>query len=103
MLRNDESEVAESLVCPVCSFPYITGIPLFHDILVQPSIFWSSSNYKMHNFILVELVFPLLIRILHVAHSNHGTKRFFPNTDELKAVLSSDPFLLGMILFLFIL
>lgn len=100
MLRNDESEVAESLVCPVCSFPYITGIPLFHDILVQPSIFWSSSNYKMHNFILVELVFPLLIRILHVAHSNHGTKRFFPNTDELKAVLSSDPFLLGMILFL---
>ncbi|EFO62786.1 Hypothetical protein GLP15_687 [Giardia lamblia P15] len=100
MLRKDESEVAELLVCPVCSFPYITGIPLFRDILMQPSIFWSSSNYKMHNFILVELVFPLLIRILHVAHSSHGTKRFFPNTDELKAVLSSDPFLLGMILFL---
>lgn len=100
ILRKDESEALEPLVCPVCSFPYITGLPLFRDILMQPSAFWSSSNHKMHNFILVELVFPLLIRILYAAHSSHGTKKFFPNTDELKTVLSSEPFLLGMILFL---
>lgn len=100
MLRKDESEAIQSLVCPVCSFSYVTGIPLFHDILMNPSVFWSNSNYKMHNFILIELVFPLLIRILYVAHSSRGTKRFFPNTTELKTVLSSDPFLLGMILFL---
>lgn len=100
MLRKDESEALESLVCPVCSFSYITGIPLFRDILMQPSIFWSSAHYKIHNFILIELVFPLLIRILYAAHSSHGTKRFFANTDELKTILSSEPFLLGMILFL---